>query len=111
MLHRVPLHIRVFPETRQRLKLLRTQRHPNVGSWLHALMHEALEEQKTTDGQRPRRARLEDAHNPISPMRTQGQPTTPLDGLGRRVSGVATSQDLSTNVLNSPVDSRSIRGI
>ena len=45
MLHRVPLHIRVTPETRQRLQLLRTQRHLNVGSWLHALMDEAVEEQ------------------------------------------------------------------
>ncbi len=40
---------------------------------------------------KPRRARLEDAHNPISPIRTQGQPTTPLDGLGPRVSGIETS--------------------
>ena len=45
MLHRVPLHIRVSSETRQRLQLLRTQRHLNVGSWLRTLIDEALEEQ------------------------------------------------------------------
>ena len=50
MLHRVPLHIRVFPEIRQRFQLLRTQRHLNIGSWLHALIDEAVEEQPTTDG-------------------------------------------------------------
>ena len=43
MLHRVPLHIRVSPETRQRLQFLRTQRHLNVGSWLGALIDEALD--------------------------------------------------------------------
>ena len=43
MLHRVPLHIRVSPETRQRLQLLRTQRHLNVGSWLRALIDQALD--------------------------------------------------------------------
>ena len=42
MLHRDPLHFRVSPETRQRLQLLRTQRHLNVGSWLRALIDEAL---------------------------------------------------------------------
>ena len=45
MLHRVPLHIRVSSETRQRLQFLRTRRNLNVGSWLHALMDEAVEEQ------------------------------------------------------------------
>ena len=43
MLQRVPLHVRVSPETRQRLQLLRTQRHLNVGSWLRALIDEALD--------------------------------------------------------------------
>ncbi len=43
MLHRVPLHIRVSPETRQRLQRLRTERHLNVGSWLRALIDEALD--------------------------------------------------------------------
>ena len=76
---------------REGLQRLLTERHVNVGAWLRALVDEALEKQKTTDGQRPRRTRLEDAHNPISPIRTQGQPTTRLDGLGGRVSGVATS--------------------
>ena len=54
MLRCVPLHIRVSPETRQRLQRLRTQRHLNLGDWLRVLTDEALEEQKTTDGQRPR---------------------------------------------------------
>ena len=40
MLHRVPLHIRVSPDTRQRLQLLRTQRHLNLGSRLRALIDE-----------------------------------------------------------------------
>ena len=38
MLHRIPLHIRVSPETRQRLQRLRTERHLNVGAWLRALI-------------------------------------------------------------------------
>lgn len=54
MLRRVPLPIRVSLETRQRLQRLRTERHLNLGYWLRALIDEALEEQKTTDGQRPR---------------------------------------------------------
>ena len=43
MLHRVPLQIRVSPETRQRLQRLRTERHLNVGAWLRALIDEALD--------------------------------------------------------------------
>ena len=43
MLHSVPIHIRVSPETRQRLQRLRTERHLNVGSWLRALINEALD--------------------------------------------------------------------
>ena len=43
MLHGVPLHIRVSPETRQRLQRLRTERHLNVGSWLRALIDQALD--------------------------------------------------------------------
>ena len=43
MLHSVPLHIRVSPDTRQRLQRLRTERHLNVGSWLRALINEALD--------------------------------------------------------------------
>ena len=54
LLQRVPLHVRVYPETRQRLQRLRTERHLNLGYWMRALIDEALEEQKTTDGQRPR---------------------------------------------------------
>ena len=42
MLHSVPIHIRVSPETRQRLQRLRTERHLNVGSWLRALIDQAL---------------------------------------------------------------------
>ena len=37
------LHIRVSPETRQRLQRLRTERHLNVGSWLRALIDQALD--------------------------------------------------------------------
>ena len=33
---------------------------------------EALEEQRTTDEKRPRGAKLEDAHNPISPIGSTG---------------------------------------
>ena len=44
MLRRVPLPIRVSPETRQRLQRLRTQWHLNIGAWLRALIDEALEE-------------------------------------------------------------------
>ncbi len=43
MLHRVPLHFRVSPETRQRLQRLRTERHLNVGAWLRTLIDEALD--------------------------------------------------------------------
>ena len=43
MLHRVPLHIRVSPETRQHLHSFRTERHQNVGAWLRALIDEALD--------------------------------------------------------------------
>ena len=41
----------------------------------------------------------------------QGQLATLPAGPGRRVSGVKRLQDLSANVLNSPVDSCLIRGI
>ena len=64
--------VRVSPEIRQRLQRLGTERHLNLGSWLRALTDESLEEQKTTDGQRPRRASLEHAHNPISPIGSTG---------------------------------------
>ena len=43
MLHSVPIHIRVSSETRQRLQRLRTERHLNVGSWLRALIDQALD--------------------------------------------------------------------
>ncbi len=45
MLHRVPLHIPVSPETRQRLQRLGIPRHLNVGSRLRVLTDEAFEEQ------------------------------------------------------------------
>ena len=54
MLRRVPLPVRVSPATRQCFQRLRTERRLNIGAWLRALIDEALEEQKTTDGQRPR---------------------------------------------------------
>ena len=91
MLHRVPLHIRVSPETRQRLQFLRTQRHLNVGSWLRALIDEALEEQQTTNGPEAEKGKAGGCSQPDISDPNHGQPTTPLDGLGRRVSGVATS--------------------
>ena len=59
MLRRVPLPVRVSPETRQRLQRLRTERHLSLGYWLRALTDEALEGQKTTDGQRPREGKAE----------------------------------------------------
>ena len=40
---RVPLHIRISSEARQRLQLLRTERPLNVDSWLRALIDEALD--------------------------------------------------------------------
>ena len=43
MLHSVPLHIRVSPDTRQRLQRLRSERHLNVGSWLRSLINQALD--------------------------------------------------------------------
>jgi len=42
-LYRVPLHIRVSPETRQRLQCLHTEWHLNVGAWLRTLIDEALD--------------------------------------------------------------------
>ena len=43
MLHPVPLPTRVSAETRQRLGRLRSERHLNLGSWLRALIEEALD--------------------------------------------------------------------
>ena len=43
MLHSVPIHIRVSPDTRQRLQRLRTEHHLNVGSWLRAIIDQALD--------------------------------------------------------------------
>ena len=100
MLHRVPLHIRVSPETHQRLQLLRTQRHLNVGSWLRALIDEALEEQQTTNGPEAEKGGPGACSQPNISDPKHGQLATPLDGPGGRVSGVEPSQDLSANVLN-----------
>ena len=111
MLRHVPLHIRVCPETRQRLQRLRTRRHLNLGSWLRVLTDEALEEQKTTDGQRPREGKAGACSQADISDRERGQLAIPLDGPGGRVSGVERSQDLSANVPNGPVDSGSNRGI
>ena len=61
MLHRVPLHIRVSPETRQRLQRLRTERHLNVGAWLRALINEALDREF---GPAPT-----DANGPVAPVK------------------------------------------
>ena len=56
MLHRVPFHIRVSPETRQRLRRLCTERHLNVGAWLRALIDEPLDREfgpAPTDAKEP----------------------------------------------------------
>ena len=60
MLHRVPLHILVSPETRQRLQRLRTERHLNGGAWLRALIDEALDREF---GPAPT-----DANEPVAPV-------------------------------------------
>ena len=111
MLHRVPLHIRVSPETRQRLQFLRTQRHLNVGSWLRALIDEAVEEQQTTNGPEAEKGGPGACSQPNISDPKNGQLAAPLDGPGGRVSGVERSQDSSANVPNGPMDSCSIRGI
>ena len=91
LLHHVPLQIPVSPETRQRLQFLRTQQHLNLGSWLRALIDEALEEKKTTNGPEAEKGKAGGCSQPDISDPKHGQPTTPLDGLGRRVSGVETS--------------------
>ena len=70
-----------------------------------------LEERQTTDGPQAERGKPGGGTQPNSSDPQQGQLATPLDGPGRRDSGVEPSQDLSANVPNSPVDSGSIRGI
>ncbi len=85
MLHRVPLQIRVSPETRQGLQLLRTERHLNVGSWLHALMDETLEEQQTTNGPEAEKGKAGGCSQPDTSDGQHGQRGTPLDSLGLRV--------------------------
>ena len=94
MLHRVPLHIRVSPETRQWLQCFRTQRHLNVGSWLRALIDEALEEQQTTDGPQAEKGKPGACSQPDTSDPKRGQLAAPLDGPGGRVSGVERSQEL-----------------
>ena len=94
MLHRVPLHIRVSPETRQRLQRLRTQRHLNLGSWLRALIDEAVEELQTTDGPEAEKGEPGACSQPDISEPKRGQLATPRDGPGGRVSGVERSQKL-----------------
>ena len=91
LLHHVPLHIPVSPETRQGLQLLRTERHLNVVSWLRTHIDESLEEQPTTNGPEAEKGKAGGCSQPDISDPKPGQPTTPLDGLGRRVSGVETS--------------------
>ena len=91
VLHRVPLHIRVSSETRQRLQLLRTQRSLNVVSWLRALIDEALEEQQTTNGPEAEKGKAGGCTQPDISDGQHGQLATPLDGPGGRVSGVERS--------------------
>ena len=97
MLHCVPLHIRVSPEIRQRLQLLRTERHLNVVSWLRAHIDEALEEQQTTDGPEDEKGKAGGCSQPDISNREHGQLATPLDGPGGRVSGVERLHDLSAS--------------
>ena len=85
MLHRVPIHIRVSPETRQRLQLLRTERHLNVVSWLRAHIDEALEEQQTTDGPEAEKGKAGGCTQPDISDGQHEQRGTPLDSLGLRV--------------------------
>ena len=85
MLHRVPLHIRVSPETRQRFQLLRTQRYLNVVSWLRALIDEALKEQQTTNGPEAERGKAGGCTQPDISDGQHRQRGTPLDSLGLRV--------------------------
>ena len=70
MLHSVPIHIRVSPETRQRLQRLRTERHLNVGSWLRALIDQALDREF---GSAPPAA-----EEPLAPVKAA--PPVPLPG-------------------------------
>ena len=68
MLRRVPLPVRVSPDSRQRLRLLRTQRHLNLApgcapSWMRPSKNRRPQ---MTRGRE--RARPEHAHNPISPI-------------------------------------------
>ena len=70
MLHSVPIHIRVSPETRQRLQRLRTERHLNVGSWLRALIDQALDREF---GPPPPAA-----EEPVAPVKAA--PPVPLPG-------------------------------
>ena len=85
MLHRVPRHIRVSPETRQRLQLLRTQRHLNVVSWLRAFIYEAFEEQQTTNGPEAKKGKAGGCTQPDISDGQHGQRGTPLDSLGLKV--------------------------
>ena len=101
MLRRVPLHIRVSPRTlqfsmpidSQRLQRLRTKRRLKVGARLRVLTDEALEEQKTTDGQRPREGKAGACSQADISDRQHGQLAIPLDGPGGRVSGGERTQD------------------
>ena len=70
MLHSVPIHIRVSPDTRQRLQRLRTERHINVGSWLRALIDQALDREF---GPPPTAA-----EEPLAPVKAA--PPVPLPG-------------------------------
>ena len=85
MLHRVPLHIRASPETRQRLQFLLTQRHLNVGSWLRAFIDEAFEEQQTTNGPEAEKGKPGGCAQPDISDGQHEQRGTPLDSLGLRV--------------------------
>ena len=70
MLHSIPLHIRVSPDTRLRLQRLRSERHLNVGSWLRALIDQALDREF---GPPPPAA-----EEPVAPVKAK--PPVPLPG-------------------------------
>ena len=62
-----------------------TERHLNVGSWLRALIEEALEEQQTTNGPEAEKGKAGGCTQPDISDGQHGQRGTPLDSLGLRV--------------------------
>ena len=95
MLHSVPIHIRVSPDTRQRLQRLRTERHLNVGSWLRALIDQALDREF---GPAPPAA-----EEPLAPVKAA--PPVPLPGwTPAKVKGGAWSARFQGDIRTLPAD-------